>query len=298
MANGLTSLFNFSSNEEALREGARRRMELQSRAAGRNVASVSAQSATNPAAIARNVNEAQAVERSRVGAEYQSALMQAQQADQQRAGQFVGSLLGTAGSILGTVIPGAQIGGKLAEKAVGGITQAATSNAEFPAGAPGRVVMPNPQGQQAPSQALGNPVQPAPSMITPHTDFNQAQNFLTAPPYVPGPQNAPMNYQAPMTQPWPNGTTTPPRQPQASPQAQPQQAPAQPQQAVSAPSPTPTLPAPAAMAGVSPAIQGATPPPPVQGPTAPVGQLQERSRLQEDDASMNVLQQLFQLQRR
>lgn len=283
MANGLANLFNFSSNEEALREGARQRLELQSRAAGRNVASVSAQSATNPAAIARNVNEAQSVERSRVGAEYQSALMQAQQADQARAGQFVGSLLGTAGSLLGTVIPGADVAGKAAQGIANGVTQAATQSNAAPAPVSvARPIMPNPSSyvqapqnapldyrapiappEQTPGTALGNPsaslppgTAASPSQLSGPVEFNNAQTFLNA-------GTAP------------NGTTTPPRQ--------------------QGPSPTPTLPAPAAMAGVAPPIQGTTPPPPVVGPTATPGTIEERPRQQADT---DFLQRLFSLQRR
>lgn len=161
MANGFSNIFNYSSNEDALREAARRRLELQSRAAGRTIASAAANSASNPAAIARNVAEAQAMERQRVGADMAGQLAAAQNADRDRAAQMLGSLINAGIGIAGTVMPAA----KPATNAVQAVTGALVPS----------------RSSQTPSQgmgrALGDPSQGGPQRDLGPT-FDEAAAFL------------------------------------------------------------------------------------------------------------------------
>jgi hypothetical protein len=89
------------SQADQVRAAGQQRMQQQTRAAGRIVASAANAGATNPAAIAAEVNRAQQDERERVGMANQQQLIAAQQADQQRAERLLGGLLSTGGQVAG-----------------------------------------------------------------------------------------------------------------------------------------------------------------------------------------------------
>lgn len=126
------------SQADQVRAAGQQRMQQQSRAAGRIVASAANSGATNPAALAAEVSRAQQAERSRVGMENQQQLLAAQQADQQRAERLLGGLLSTGGQVAGmlTTASGARNAQQAVQSPIQALLQAQPAGQTQPATQP------------------------------------------------------------------------------------------------------------------------------------------------------------------